>query len=204
MRHTEKLVENGGTLIDLITWPRNRHHVYADAGLVVMRGSLAAGVAQSNESVAQRNATVAQSKLNKLFHKDFNKRIYTWENSKTKIPQSLEWMIAGGASEEEIAILLENEKKVKLICDTYEQSMGYNPLPWSKMDRLKKFLLTKTVEEIQAFAAWSLGKYSGLSPTKARQNPDMVIDLWPQAFIHPQESKPQPYTEPKEAEYVTR
>ena len=95
----------------------------------------------------------------------------------------LEWLIAGGASEKEVAALVENEKRVKTITDTYEKSMGFNPLDWSKMERLQRFLLTKSVEEIKKFAIWSMREYSTFTPAKARQYPNMVIDLWPQAFI---------------------
>ena len=95
----------------------------------------------------------------------------------------LEWMIAGGVSTDEIERILEKEKRAKEICDCYEKSMGYNPLPWSKMERLKRFLLTKSTDEIKQFAAWSRKDYSTFTPAKARQYPDMVIDLFPQAFL---------------------
>jgi hypothetical protein len=49
-------------------------------------------------------------------------------------------------------------------------------------ERLKKFLLTKTPEEIKVFATWSRASYSTFTPAKARLNPEAVIDLWPQAF----------------------
>jgi hypothetical protein len=61
--------------------------------------------------------------------------------------------------------------------------MGYSPLAWSgRLDRLRKFLLTKSTDEIRTFAAWSRKEFSTFTPAKARQFPDMVIDLWPQAF----------------------
>ena len=95
----------------------------------------------------------------------------------------LEWMIAAGMKPDEIDRLLTKERNAKEICDLYEQKMGYNPLPWTKLARLKRFLVTKTPEEIQTFAAWSRKDYSTFTPAKARQFPDMVIDLWPQAFL---------------------
>ena len=99
-----------------------------------------------------------------------------------KKPESVEWLLAGGASKEQIESVLEREKKAKLICDTYEREMGYGTLPWLKLERLKQHLLKQSVEDIKIFARWSKGKYSGFSPAKARQFPDMVIELWPQAF----------------------
>lgn len=60
LRHTEKLV-NDGYLVDLTPDRRNRPHVYADAGRVVMKSFL--GVAQSNTSIAQSNVGIAQSQL---------------------------------------------------------------------------------------------------------------------------------------------
>lgn len=102
----------------------------------------------------------------------------------TKIPEGsgIEWMIAAGISDEEINKVLEKEKLQKEIIDCYEKSMGYNPLPWNKMERLLKFLVTKTPEQIKQFASWSRKEFSTFTPAKARQFPDMVIDLWPQAF----------------------
>lgn len=60
MRHTQKLVEDG-YFIDLTPERRNRPHVYRDAGRIVMKSSLTAGVAQSNTGIAQSKATIAQS-----------------------------------------------------------------------------------------------------------------------------------------------
>jgi hypothetical protein len=106
------------------------------------------------------------------------------------LPQGsgIEWLIVAGVSSEEIAAMNEKEKHAKEITDCYEIAMGYNPLNWAKMDRLKRFLLTKTTDEIKTFAAWIRKEYSTFTPAKARQYPDMVIDLWPQAFI-PQAKK---------------
>jgi len=60
MRHTEKLVKDG-YLVDLTPDRRNRPHVYADAGRVVMKSYL--GVAECNTSIAQSNVGIAQSQL---------------------------------------------------------------------------------------------------------------------------------------------
>jgi len=96
--------------------------------------------------------------------------------------ESIEWMIAGGVSMDEINKVLEKEKRANEMRSCYEKAMGYNPLPWNKMKRLEKFLLTKTEDEIKTFAAWSRKDFSTFTPAKARLYPDMVIDLWPQAF----------------------
>lgn len=66
MRHTEKLVEDG-FLIDLTPEIRNAPHIYADAGLIVMKNQLSTTVSERNATVSQRNATVSQSHLIKQY-----------------------------------------------------------------------------------------------------------------------------------------
>jgi hypothetical protein len=105
------------------------------------------------------------------------------ESNGVEIPKSLDWMIAAGVSSEEIEKVLEGERLSKEITDLWEKSMGYNPLTWSKLERLRKFLITKTPEEIKAFAKWSRREYSTFAPARALQSPDKVIELWPQAFL---------------------
>lgn len=99
----------------------------------------------------------------------------------------IDWLIAAGAQPEEVQKTLTKESKIREVTEAYEKYMGFNPLEWSKMERLQKFLLTKTTEEIKTFAEWSKRDYSTFTPAKARQYPNMVIDLFPQAFI----TKPQ-------------
>jgi hypothetical protein len=94
----------------------------------------------------------------------------------------IDWLIAAGASPERVNEVLEKEKREKEVTDAYERAMGYNPLEWLKLERLQRFLMTKTVEEIQTFARWCKIEYSTFTPAKARQYPDMVIDLFPLAF----------------------
>lgn len=94
-----------------------------------------------------------------------------------------DWMLAGGVSAEEIARVNAKEQDEKRILDHFERAMGYNPLDWysnKDLSALRKFLMTKTTEEIDTFAAWSKQKYSTLTPAKVRQYPRMAIDLWPQ------------------------
>ena len=95
----------------------------------------------------------------------------------------IDWMIAAGMKNEEIEKMLAKERHEKEITDLYEKKMGYNPLPWAKLEPLKRFLVTKTPEEIETFAAWSRKDFSTFTPAKARMFPEMVRDLWPQAFL---------------------
>jgi hypothetical protein len=98
---------------------------------------------------------------------------------------SPDWLLAGQVSSEEIARLNEKQQAEKEVLDHYERAMNYPPLSWwtdKKLDRLRKFLLTKTLEQITTFADWCKRDFSSFTPTKARQYPELVIDLWTQAF----------------------
>ena len=68
-RHMKTLVDNG-YLVDLSPDLRNRPHVYADTGKVVMRSKLNAGIAERKATVAHSKATVAESTLSKDSNKD--------------------------------------------------------------------------------------------------------------------------------------
>jgi len=108
-----------------------------------------------------------------------------------KVELPPDWLIAGGVSAEEIARINAKEQSEKRILDHFERAMGYNPLDWysnKDLSALRKFLMTKTTEEIDSFAAWSKQKYSTLTPAKVRQYPRMAIDLWPQ--VTPVEADP--------------
>lgn len=104
-------------------------------------------------------------------------------SKKVTLPEKagVDWLIAGGVPSDKIAELNAKENRTRSLCDAYERAMGFNPLPWGKLEKLQKFLYTKTIDEIKQFAAWSKSKYSGFSPAKARMYPNMVIDLWPQS-----------------------
>lgn len=78
MRHIKELCERG-YLQDLTPDLRNRPHVYVDTGKAGLTLSLTGvaqsntkekGVAQINSGVAERNVTVAESHLNRVFKKD--------------------------------------------------------------------------------------------------------------------------------------
>lgn len=98
---------------------------------------------------------------------------------------SIDWLIAAGAQPDQVQKTLDKEAKIREVTQAYEQYMGYSPLDWGKLERLQKFLLTKSVEEIKTFAAWSRKEYSTLTPPKARQYPQLVIDCWNLAFEKP-------------------
>lgn len=111
----------------------------------------------------------------------------TDKTSKPKLPENsdISWLIKAGANSTEIARLSEKEEKEKGVAARWEREMSYNPLPWwtdKNMGSLLRFLMDKTEEEVKTFAAWSRKEFSPLSPTQARKNPRLVIDLWQQAF----------------------
>lgn len=107
------------------------------------------------------------------------------------------WMLSGGVSPEDVQKMLKDEQAAKVVCDLFEQAMAYNPLPWDSNDkfrRLKRHLLTKTEEEIKTFARWSRRPFSAASPSKIRCNPQLAIDLWPQAFVDQPDVSKRPET----------
>lgn len=68
-RHMKMLVENG-YFVDLTPDLRNRPHVYADTGKVVMRSRISARLADSKATVAHSKATVAESGMSKDIKKE--------------------------------------------------------------------------------------------------------------------------------------
>ena len=107
---------------------------------------------------------------------------------KTVLPAGagLDWMIAApDLTVNQLERHLAKEAQIREVTQAYVQYMGFNPLEWGKLERLQKFLLTKSVEEIKTFAAWSRKEYSTLTPPKARQYPQLVIDCWNLAFEKP-------------------
>lgn len=96
----------------------------------------------------------------------------------------IDWQIAAGLSSEEIAKQNRQTASEAAILSHYEREMVYPTLDWDsdrRLERLRKFLITKTTGEITRFAEWSKRKYSDFTPSKARQYPELVIDLWNQA-----------------------
>jgi hypothetical protein len=104
----------------------------------------------------------------------------TYKNSKNS---SIEWLIAAGVPSEEIGEVIDKERHSKEITDCWEKEMGYSSLPWAKLEPLRRFLVTRSCAEIIKFAKWSRREYSTFTPTKARMYPEMVMDLWKQAFL---------------------
>jgi hypothetical protein len=110
--------------------------------------------------------------------------------------QGIEWLVAAGVRGEEIAAVLEKERKREKIAKIYENAMGYNPLPWESNPKLKKlldFLVTRPEPEIEKFARWSKWVFSGFGPAKARLHPELVPDLWPLAMEWVEPKKPDLY-----------
>jgi hypothetical protein len=97
----------------------------------------------------------------------------------------IDWLIASGATPEAVQKTLDKEARIREVTQAYEKYMGYSPLEWGKLERLQRFLLTKSVEDIQAFAKWSKREYSVFRPEKARLYPNMVIEMWGLAFEKP-------------------
>lgn len=101
----------------------------------------------------------------------------------------MDWAVVAGMSGTDIAAIADREQQEQSVAGMWEIAMGYNPLPWwsnRDLQALLHFLMDKSQEDVTTFAAWSKGKYSGLSPAKARQFPRLVIDLWKQAFMEPE------------------
>lgn len=88
MRHAEELCKDG-YFFDLTPDLKNRPHVYADTGKVVMKNKLNAHISQRNVGISQRNAGVSESQLSKVLNKDSNKH----GADAPDLP--LDWKIAG-------------------------------------------------------------------------------------------------------------
>lgn len=112
--------------------------------------------------------------------------------AKRELPKSMDWLLASGASAEEMAAQNEQANAEKTLLDLYESEMKYGALDWhgKDLDRLRRFLVKQTPQAIRDFAAWSKRPYSTFDPSKARLKPDMVIDLWTQA-VKPAMQEPQ-------------
>lgn len=98
----------------------------------------------------------------------------------------MDWLIAAGADSSALAEVAEKERHEKTISDLWEIGMGYNPLPWHTDKDLKillRFLLDKSPDDIKAFCKWVRRPFTSFGPEKAREKPQRVIELWPQAFV---------------------
>ena len=128
------------------------------------------------------------------------------KSRKIELPpgSDLGFQLLAGVPLEEIERQTKEIESAKERTDEFERQMGYNPLPWGdkKLDKLAKFLAKQSLEDIRRFALWSKREFSSFNPAKARQFPDQVIDLWPQA-CPPISAPTKPQQREPEPEYVT-
>jgi DNA-binding Lrp family transcriptional regulator len=214
-----KTLEAAGYIQDMTPDLRNRPHTYRDTGKAGLHIGLSGVNVVDSETVENDfTVNVVDSAVNVVDShstprvlEDSIKRGVKKEDShnSAKLPEKagMDWKIMANMTNAEIAAGNEKIQEEKEITDRYEKEMGYNPLPWwtdKGLTRLMRFLMDKSPEDVQRFAAWSKAKYSVLTPAKARMNPAMVIDLWPQAFTdNPEDSKYEYFKpDPREKEYI--
>jgi len=97
------------------------------------------------------------------------------------------FMMATGATSEEIAAqnaVMEVERDLLMF---YEQKMGYGTtLDWwgknKDLEALRKFLVSQSREDIEIFAKWCNRPFSKFGPENAKRYPRDVITFWPLAF----------------------
>lgn len=111
------------------------------------------------------------------------------ETGKKKLPANsgLDWLMASGASPEEIAAANAKDEAERDLLFFYEQKMGYGTtLDWwgknADLTALRKFLVAQTKEDIEVFAKWCARPYSKFRPEDAARYPRQVIIFWPLAF----------------------
>lgn len=102
-------------------------------------------------------------------------------------PKSLDWLLASGASSEDIAAVNAKDEAERALLFFYESKMGYGTTLdwWGKNDdlvALRKFLITKTEGEIETFCTWCKRQYSKFRPEDAARFPRNVMIFWPMAF----------------------
>lgn len=103
--------------------------------------------------------------------------------AKSQLPpgSGLAWGIAAGLSSEQIVAEETAFAAEKVILDAYERAMKYPPLAWysdKKFEKLRRFLTTKTIAEIETFAKWANRDYSKFDSVSAKRFPDDVITFW--------------------------
>jgi len=118
-----------------------------------------------------------------------NHQLTISEKQKAKLPKgsSLDFLIASGATSEEIVAQLADDNAERDLLNWYESRMGYGTtLDWwggnKDMEALRKFLVSKSREDIETFAKWCKRPYSTFDAVKARRYPRQVIEFWPMAF----------------------
>lgn len=124
-------------------------------------------------------------------NKNNKSQLEAHEKRKTPLPagSDIAFQMAAGMTSQEIADTNTSKNAENDLLIEYERAMGYSSLDWygNDLERLRRFILTKPVHEIQAFAKWSKRQFSTFDPSKARLKPNMVIDLWPQAQVKQQQ-----------------
>lgn len=170
-----------------------RHNIYAisDDYVAIGKGQSVKKVAWSegdDSTDHERKSSNHETRVSS------NKKEQEGNKSLATIPENSDpaWLLKGGVSSEEIAALTEKATREKAAAELWEREMGYNPLSWwddRKLTTLLRFLVDCSPDEIHAFADWCKRPFSSFSPAKARQHPELVRELWPQAFgqIAPQE-----------------
>ncbi len=119
--------------------------------------------------------------------------------SRVEIPDGSDpdWLLAGGASSEEVAALNEKIRFAKEATDKFEQELAFNPLPWAenaKWTRFQKFVVEEYRKDPSCFRYFSSkrtneGKFSRLPANpKIYQDPDLLIAIWPSLItVEPEE-----------------
>lgn len=132
MRHAEALCRDG-YFTDLTPDLKNRPHVYADAGRVVMKSKLNAHVSQRNTGISQRNAGISESQLSKVLNKDSNKKPeITLEQLDFLKKAGLEWLLLKpDVSIDEIEEAIKSYSIKDTATKAFEAALGFSkPLPW--------------------------------------------------------------------------
>lgn len=126
MRHAEELCKDG-YFVDLTPDLKNRPHVYADTGKVVMKSKLNAHVSQRNAGISQRNVGISQSQLSKDIKKDFEEKALNLrkELAKTSIEAAI--YADEELTEETVSAVSMRDIAPKM----FEAALKFSkPLPW--------------------------------------------------------------------------
>lgn len=173
MRHAEALCEDG-YFKDLTPDLKNKPHIYADTGKVIMKSKLSAHVSQRNVDVSQRNTHVSQSQLNKDLNKDSKKIKLSIENAIAVNQPVTEEMMNAAKLKDEAPKL-------------FERALGFSkPLPWwsnKVWTEFAEWVCERHAENRLAFGeynTWRNTPYTkgGMSNTRLRGFPAEFYDSW--------------------------
>ena len=170
MRYAKELCDDG-YFADLTPGLKNRPHVYADTGKVVMRSKI--HVAQNNTGVAQNNATVAENQLNKVLNKDTNK-----PKKGDLVDGWLHFQKEGQKN---------NLKNIQDRAESALMRLQYNMVGTKATERDRFLRFLKAEEEqgrtIEQWVEWCFA--DGFWPGKL-SSVHKVMELWPRAFSQPE------------------